>query len=257
MSVEDDERDGFLTRWSRRKQAHAAGSTEPAPSDALVEGGAASSSTETPGGEAGRVEDGQSAEVGEESDDAALARLGLPDPETLGPGDDFSRFMGEAVPTRLRNRALRKLWLTNSTLANLDELLDYGEDFTDAATVVENLQTAYQVGRGMLVPDAAPQAEAEAEAGADDETIVEHEELDDAEAETGETQTQIAAVAAPAQIAAVAAPTAEEPSDPGEASATLLSGETQPSSDLDLEQGASPTVLPGRRRGMAFVFDDG
>jgi hypothetical protein len=35
-------------------------------------------------------------------------------------------------------------------LANLDGLVDYGEDYTDAATVVENLQTVYQVGKGMV-----------------------------------------------------------------------------------------------------------
>jgi hypothetical protein len=30
----------------------------------------------------------------------------------------------------------------------LDGLIDYGDDFTDAGTVVANMQTAYQVGRG-------------------------------------------------------------------------------------------------------------
>ena len=53
-------------------------------------------------------------------------------------------------------------------LANLDGLVDYGEDFTDSAPVIENLQTAYQVGKGMLKhvealaeAEAAKQAEAE------------------------------------------------------------------------------------------------
>ncbi len=65
-------------------------------------------------------------------------------------GDDFSMFMNKAVPDRLRRRALRKLWLSNPLLANVDGLVDYGEDFTDRALAVENLQTAYQVGKGML-----------------------------------------------------------------------------------------------------------
>jgi hypothetical protein len=40
-------------------------------------------------------------------------------------------------------------------------LVDYGEDFTDSAMVVENMQTAYQVGKGMLkhVQEMARQAE--------------------------------------------------------------------------------------------------
>ena len=84
------------------------------------------------------------------SDAELLEKYDLPDPDTLEEGDDFAQFMGGAVPTRLRNRALRRLWLTNPALANIDGLVDYGEDYTDAATVVENLQTVYQVGKGMV-----------------------------------------------------------------------------------------------------------
>lgn len=101
--------------------------------------------------------------------DAELcADLDLPDPDTLKPGDDVRAFMEKAVPERLRRRALRQLWRTNPTLANLDGLVDYGEDFTDSACVIEGLQTAYQVGKGMLahVEEMTRQAEAEAEAKA-------------------------------------------------------------------------------------------
>jgi len=87
-------------------------------------------------------------EPDERTDQEILEELGLPDPATLQPGDDIKGFMQAAVPMRLRRMALRQLWRSNPVLANLDELLEYGEDYTDAATVVENLQTAYQVGRG-------------------------------------------------------------------------------------------------------------
>ena len=101
----------------------------------------------------------------EKSDAEILSDLGLPDPDDLCDGDDFSGFMARAVPERIRLRALRKLWLTNPVLANVDGLVDYGEDFTDAACVIENLQTTYQVGRGMTahVEEMARQAELEAE----------------------------------------------------------------------------------------------
>ncbi|WP_424972400.1 DUF3306 domain-containing protein [Dinoroseobacter sp. S76] len=92
----------------------------------------------------------EKAAMEEKPDEVVLEELGLPDPETLQPGDDFSAFMKSAVPDRIRRRALRKLWLSNPVLANVDGLLDYGEDFTDSAKVVENMQTAYQVGKGML-----------------------------------------------------------------------------------------------------------
>ncbi len=107
--------------------------------------------------------------VDEKSDAEVLSELNLPDPDTLGQGDDFSAFMAKAVPDRLRRRALRRLWISNPILANLDELVDYGEDFTDAATVVEHLQTAYQVGKGMLghlqAQDEANEADAPAAGG--------------------------------------------------------------------------------------------
>ncbi len=84
----------------------------------------------------------------EKTDEELLAELDLPDPDTLSPGDDFSAFMRTRVPERLRRRALRVLWRSNPVLANLDGMVDYGEDFTDSATVVENLQTVYEVGKG-------------------------------------------------------------------------------------------------------------
>lgn len=79
-----------------------------------------------------------------------LAELDLPNPDTMVQGDDFSAFMAKAVPDQIRRRALRTLWRSNPVLANVDMLVDYGEDFTDAAMAVENIQTAYQVGKGML-----------------------------------------------------------------------------------------------------------
>ncbi|NSX55569.1 DUF3306 domain-containing protein [Parasulfitobacter algicola] len=92
----------------------------------------------------------EQAQLAERSDDEVLAELNLPDPDTLKPGDDFSAFMKQAIPERIRRRALRKLWVSNPVLANVDNLVDYGEDFTDSAMAVENIQTAYQVGKGML-----------------------------------------------------------------------------------------------------------
>lgn len=88
-------------------------------------------------------------ELAQKPDEEILQELGLPDPDTLEAGDDFKAFLTEAVPARLKTRALRRLWTTNPVLANIDGLVDYGEDFTDAACVIENLQTSYQVGKGM------------------------------------------------------------------------------------------------------------
>jgi len=144
--------DGFASRWSRLKQA------EKEPAVALdVEPEA------TVGGEVEAVD--------ERTDEEVLEELGLPDPETLKRGDNFSVFMAKAVPTRIRNRALRKLWVSDPVFANLDMLIDYGDDFTDAATVIENLQTAYQVGKGFVdrVADLAEKDAAAAEKEAEEQ----------------------------------------------------------------------------------------
>ncbi len=90
------------------------------------------------------------AELAEKTDAEILAELDLPDPETLQPGDDFSGFMQAAVPERIRKLALRRLWRSNPVLANVDNLVDYGEDFTKEGALGVAVKTAYQVGKGML-----------------------------------------------------------------------------------------------------------
>lgn len=117
------------------------------------------------------------------TDAEILAELDLPEPESLSEGDDFSGFMAKAVPDRIRRRALRVLWRSNPVLANVDMLVDYGEDFTDGANVIENMQTAYQVGKGMLkhVEEMARQAEEKARAAeepAPEEVVEETPALD-------------------------------------------------------------------------------
>lgn len=187
--------------WSRRREAVAA------EADALV---------------AQEELEAREALEAEKTDEELLEELGLPDPDQMTEGDDFSVFMGNMVPDRLRRRALRTLWRTNPVLANLDNLVDYGEDYTDAATVVENLQTTYQVGKGMLTHVMKMAEEAEARAAAEEapeeelEEEVPAEDLEMAEAEP--------------EVVSAPIPTFEE-------------------TEID-----EPAFLPPRR--MQFAFDD-
>jgi hypothetical protein len=121
--------------WSRRKARVAAEEAEAKTAEAAAEAAKSRAALE------------------EKGDTEILAELELKDPDTLETGDDFSAFLRSEVPERLRRRALRRLWRSNAVLANLDSLVDYGEDYTDSARVVENLQTAYRVGKGMLSHD--------------------------------------------------------------------------------------------------------
>ncbi|MBV6637252.1 MAG: DUF3306 domain-containing protein [Mameliella sp.] len=96
-------------------------------------------------------------------DEEILAELNLPAPEEMEDPAQVQTLLKAVAPQRLKTRALRRLWRLNPVLANVDGLVDYGDDFTDAARVVENLQSLYQVGKGMF-DKAVEQAEAEARA---------------------------------------------------------------------------------------------
>ena len=82
--------------------------------------------------------------------------------------------MDGRVPEHIRARALRAFWKTNPVLANIDGLDEYCDDYTDAAMVIENLQTIYEVGKGY-----AEQALDALESLADEEEVV--DELADPE----------------------------------------------------------------------------
>lgn len=160
-------------------------------------------------------------------EEAILAELGLPDPDTLKPGDDFSAFLAKAVPEAIRRRALRKLWTSNPVLANLDGLVDHGEDFTDSATVQAGMKTAYEVGRGLK----------------------EHVRTLRKAAEELEARTEVLAEAEPPVETTVrlsAEPTGLRAPDPTEA----LSEDIVPPAETTEEQHA-----PTPRRHMRFAFE--
>ena len=82
------------------------------------------------------------------SDSEVLEKLNLPDPETMKAGDDFKAFLAKTVPEHIRKRALRKLWVSNPILANLDGMNEYDDDFTLATSALEKFATNYVVGKG-------------------------------------------------------------------------------------------------------------
>lgn len=187
------------------------------------------------------------AALAEKTDEELLGELELPVPEEMGEGDDFRAFLGDAVPERLKTRALRQLWRVNPVLANVDGLVDYGEDFTDAAMCVEHMQTAYQVGKGMLahVEELARQAEVE-RAGEGEGEAVETEggEAEVAPEVTPEAEVLVAAVDEAAGEAREAESLVAEARD----------GERAERAELDMaDTDMAPT--PGLRR-MAFTFDE-
>lgn len=142
---------GFLSRWSDRKlrpESDNADAALPTSDEAKSDGD----------------------EFEGKSDQEILSILELPEPDTLKLGDTVEKFMDGRVPERIRARALRAFWKTNPLLANIDGLDEYCDDYTDAAMVVENLQTIYQVGKGY-----AAQALDSLESLADDDMATDEE----------------------------------------------------------------------------------
>jgi hypothetical protein len=123
------EEKGFLSRWSDRKLSTDSGEAE------------------VPAADLEQAKEPVDEFEGK-SDDEIMSILELPDPETLKLGDTVEKFMDGRVPERLRARALRAFWKTNPVLANIDGLDEYCDDYTDAAMIIENMQTIYEVGKG-------------------------------------------------------------------------------------------------------------
>jgi Protein of unknown function (DUF3306) len=124
------ERETFLARWSRRKQAVAA---EPVESPAAP----ASAASEEP------AEGGERAEgtAGSPADDVASAAKGpnaieplfdpknLPPIESIAADTDIRAFLAPGVPPELARAALRRAWAADPKIRDFVGLADYDWDF--------------------------------------------------------------------------------------------------------------------------------
>ncbi|WP_226893573.1 DUF3306 domain-containing protein [Nisaea sediminum] len=162
---------GFLGRWSERKQAARETIVEEA---RKARGGAAPAlPEEAPEPALPELYNGDEREM---TDEERAVVATLPDIDSLHADSDFTAFMQSNVPEFLRRRALKALWRLNPILANVDGLVDYGEDYTDAARVIEGMQTAYKVGRGFLTDeDLGIEKESDEEGTEDGEDVLQAE----------------------------------------------------------------------------------
>ncbi len=195
--------DDFLSRWSRRKRAVSDDEKRSPGLDPGPHAKRANVDGEVPGQARDDLPVDEPQTEEEEAD--LLARLDLPVPESLKPGDDFSRFMADHVPEFLRRRALKVLWRSNPVLANLDGLNDYDDDFNSPELTKKVLATGYKVGRGFLsaVTEDKP---VEATAPEPDEQEPEPEVPEETAVISGESDAPPEQVAAPPEDAAVQRP---------------------------------------------------
>lgn len=119
----------FLARWSRLKRRTRDGAVAPRAAAAVP----------------GLVP----AEPAPEAPPAEAPALELPSIESLTKDSDYTVFLRPGVAEDLRNLALRKLYESDPVFANLDGLLEYGEDFGEPFRTAGVIATAYRVLKGM------------------------------------------------------------------------------------------------------------
>ena len=111
----------FLARWSRLKRR----ARQPQPPDAAPANAAAPT---------------LAAETPPET---------LPPVESLTAESDYKIFMQSGVPEATRNAALQKLWRSDPVFANLDGLVEYGEDYAAVFKSTAAVRTVYRVLKGL------------------------------------------------------------------------------------------------------------
>ena len=132
--------ENFLARWSKRKLS---GKTAETIDDSKeIENFSQDNSTANYDSIADENSDD------EITDEELLAEYELTHPEEINDPEKLDDFFSRPVPDRLKQLAMRRMWRINPLFRFADEMVEYGEDYTDAATVVPDMKTAYQVGKG-------------------------------------------------------------------------------------------------------------
>jgi len=174
----------------------------------------------------------QEAEADEEaalSDEELLAKYGVDDPEAIEDEEKLDSLLQGQFPDRIRQMALRRMWRLNPLFRFADEMVEYGENYTDAATVIDGMQTAYQVGKGYLQKafDAAEDDAAEDDAAEGDGAEGDGEGMAGAEAEAPEAASKPADSATDEHRDAAKAPTGAN--DAGQTGDPVpIEGESEP-----------------------------
>ncbi len=168
-------KEDFLSRWARRK-AEARAEDEARPAEPRPpEPDAAPAASVEPVQPSAPAEDRPPDMLRDDPPDEEtraqwVEKLEAVDLETLTYQDDFTVFMKSWVPRTLRNRALKRLWLTDDVFAVLDGLNDYDEDYSVPAAAVGDIKSDWKLGRGFSHDeDVEAETETETEVGAEAE----------------------------------------------------------------------------------------
>lgn len=177
MSGKQQDGEGFLSRWSRRKRE-----SHPADEEGEDAGLIAAEAVEQ---QEGAQSEGQESPAEDPELVANREAAEAVDLESLTYESDFTVFMKRGVPEALKNAALRKLWRSNPDLAVLDGLNDYDTDFRTAETAMDGFKSAWKVGRGYAekAEEVAAEMESRSARAAEELQAVEREEAGEAQSD--------------------------------------------------------------------------
>ena len=164
-----EEREGFLQRWARLKTEHR-------------EGGSNDVSASPP--EATAVDTAAPTTK-------TIAPEAMPSIDDLTAESDFTAFLKEGVPEELKRLALRKLWRTDPVFANLDGLVEYGEDFGAPFRNPGAVATLFRLGQGMPGPEEKSKAEEQVSTEAESNSATEHAEQSGPSKEVAEDASKV------------------------------------------------------------------
>lgn len=145
--------EGGLRRWARRKAEAKSGRGSAAPA---LEEDAGKPPVQADGHDEIPSAGGDQTAPEQEQPD-------LPDIESLTQESDFTVFMKEGVSPALRNLALRKLWSSDPLFNVIDEMVEYGEDYTKLGVAAEGIKSAWRPGKGYARDDIAAERQDMAE----------------------------------------------------------------------------------------------
>jgi hypothetical protein len=151
---DDDQDGGFLQRWSKRKAAVKNENPALADDESLDDQNQALAAEEKPEASLEAAED-------DLTDEDLCAKYELTHPDQCDDPEQLDDFFNRPLPDRLKQLAMRRMWRLNPLFRFADEMVEYGENYTDAATVLPDMQSAYKVGKGYFDKLMAEKAEAE------------------------------------------------------------------------------------------------
>ncbi len=139
--------DGFLGRWSRRKQAVRRSATAHSGRGGATPVELARGTPPAPMPPPAADAEARLPAAGDREQSEEKAPADLPPVDGLDKDSDYAQFLKKGVPEALKRQALKRLWTSDPQFHVVDPFTEYGGDYTVAVPIGASL---YKPGLGYL-----------------------------------------------------------------------------------------------------------